>query len=172
MFRTRVKGTGMTVGRSKQPNFYKMAPSNVESRPEHPETSTHVAAIPLSFNSFIDGDTSTLISEDVFEASDRHSDESTHSGSDDTISIASRDSSFTLCRPSLPSQFSGDCVEASPTDMCLLIPASRCMSPMFTSKERQHDEFGGDMTFPDEFGDEMTFNGRHFHSLDPNLCRW
>jgi hypothetical protein len=172
MFRTRVKGTGMTVGRSKQPNFYKMAPSNVESRPEHLETSTHLAAIPLNLNSFLDCDTSTLISEDVFEESDRHSDESTHSGSYDTTSITSRDSSFTLRRPSLPSQLSGDCVEASPSDMCLLIPASRCMSPMFASKERHCDHLGGEMTFPDEFGDEMTFNGRHFHSLDPSLCRW
>jgi hypothetical protein len=164
MVRTRVKGTPTTVFRMKQPNFYEMEPCNADSRNDHLDTSTCLAGTPQSVKSFVDPDPDdTWIPEDLFEAiSEPHSDESMHSRSDDTLSITSSPGSMTPRRLSLPNSVFESYVEASPIDFSLLIPASRCMSPLIASKEGNHDEFG----------DDITFNGRHFYSLDPDLCRW
>jgi hypothetical protein len=89
--------------------------------------------------------------EDVLEVIDHNSDASTCSRPDDTMSSTSRASddggSTALCRPSLPSPLLENYEEASPIDISLLIPASRCMSPMLSSNERHQDEFGDDMMF-------------------------
>jgi hypothetical protein len=47
----------------------------------------------------------------------------------------------------LPSPLLENYEEVSPIDISLLIPASRCMSPMLWSNERHQDEFGDDMMF-------------------------
>jgi hypothetical protein len=192
MFRTRVEGKGIMARRVKQPNFYAMAPCNADSRNASLEATNDWPAIPQNVDSFIDSD-NALNTEWLFDVSDHHSSENTQSQSDDTTRSTPRSSgglSVTVYPPSLPSQLLGSSMETSPndiclpvlasqctspsqllksiiveaslTDMCLLMPVSRCMSPMLASKESPHDKFGN----------EFTFNGRRFHSLDPDLCRW
>ncbi len=151
MFRTRVKGPCLTLCQVKQPNFYDMPPCNAHCKSGFLETST--AGTPPNANGFVDSDTSNAVKpEDVLEVSDHNSDASTCSHqSEDTMSSTSRacdGGSTALHRPSLPSPLLENYEEVSPIDISLLIPASRCMSPMLSSNEqRHHDEFGDEMMF-------------------------